>query len=316
MLRLGDRWLWDFWFARDGADYHVFYLQAPRSLGDPGERHWNASIGHAVSRDLRAWTVLADALLPGEPGAFDDRSTWTGSVLRAQGRWHLFYTGVGTAEGGRVQRIGAAVSDDLVAWRKLGPLLEADPRWYEKLHPASGWHEESWRDPWVFWHAPTADYRMFLTARAGNGPADGRGVIGHARSADLHAWEALAPLTGPGDYGHMEVPQLVEIGSRSYLLFSVNDWAHSALRRRRATAVSGTHYLVADRPLGPYRSPGDEFLAADPEGSRYSGKIIRAPDGAWVYLHFSQFPEGGEFRGDLSDPVPVIVTRDGHLRLG
>lgn len=315
MLRLDDRWLWDFWFARDGADYHVFYLQAPRSLGNADERHWNASIGHAVSTDLRSWTVLPDALLPGPPGSFDDQSTWTGSVLRAEGRWHLFYTGVSTRDDGRVQRIGAAVSDDLVTWHKIGPLLEADGRWYEKLHPGTGWHEEAWRDPWVFWHAPTGDYRMFLTARVPQGPSDQRGVIAHARSPDLRGWETLPPLTEPGEYGHMEVPQLVEIDGRFYLLFSVYEWAHSLVRRDRAAAVSGTHYLVADHPLGPYRSPGDDFLAADREGSRYAGKIIQAPDGGWVYLHFSQFPEGREFRGDLSDPLPVTVTPDGHLRL-
>jgi beta-fructofuranosidase len=34
-LRLPDKWMWDFWLIRDGMDYHVFYLQAPRSLGDP-----------------------------------------------------------------------------------------------------------------------------------------------------------------------------------------------------------------------------------------------------------------------------------------
>jgi beta-fructofuranosidase len=52
-LRLPNRWIWDFWLARDGKDYHAFYLQAPRSLGDPALRHFNASIGHAVSQDLR-----------------------------------------------------------------------------------------------------------------------------------------------------------------------------------------------------------------------------------------------------------------------
>ena len=66
MLTLEDRWLWDFWFARDGDDYHRHLLQPPRSMGDPDERHWNASIGHAVSQDLRAWSVLPDALAPGD----------------------------------------------------------------------------------------------------------------------------------------------------------------------------------------------------------------------------------------------------------
>src|SRR5690606_19339933 len=44
-LALPDRWVWDFWFAHDGDDVHVFYLQAPRALGDPDRRHHNATIG-------------------------------------------------------------------------------------------------------------------------------------------------------------------------------------------------------------------------------------------------------------------------------
>ena len=42
-LRLPDKWVWDFWLARDGTDYHAFYLQAPRALGDPELRHLNAA---------------------------------------------------------------------------------------------------------------------------------------------------------------------------------------------------------------------------------------------------------------------------------
>ena len=86
MLRLADHWLWDFWFARDGEEVHIFYLQAPRSLGDPDLRHRNATIGHAVSRDGRDWSVLPDALGPGPEGTFDDLATWTGSVVRHDGR--------------------------------------------------------------------------------------------------------------------------------------------------------------------------------------------------------------------------------------
>jgi len=115
-LRLPDRWLWDFWFARDGADVHVFYLQAPRALGDPELRHVNATIGHAVSRDLRDWRILPDALGPGAPGAFDDLATWTGSIVQHGGRWMLLYTGVSRAEGAGAQRIGLASSADLLRW--------------------------------------------------------------------------------------------------------------------------------------------------------------------------------------------------------
>src|SRR3954452_16296261 len=173
-LRLRDHWLWDFWFATDGDDVHVFYLQAPRSLGDPELRHHHATIGHAVSADLRTWRTLPDALGPGAPGAFDDLATWTGSVLRHDGRWHLFYTGVSRAEDGRVQRVGRASSGDLARWERHGPVLEADPRWYEKL--ADGEGEEHWRDPWVVRDDETGRFHMLLTARAHHGPLDARGV--------------------------------------------------------------------------------------------------------------------------------------------
>jgi beta-fructofuranosidase len=58
MPSLDDRWIWDFWLADDGERHHVFFLQAPRSLGDPDRRHDHATIGHAVSDDLVAWTLV------------------------------------------------------------------------------------------------------------------------------------------------------------------------------------------------------------------------------------------------------------------
>ena len=126
--------MWDFWLVRDGTDYHAFYLQAPRSLGDPELRHLNASIGHAVSKDLRHWRVLPDALDAGPPGAWDDRAVWTGCVVWARGRWHMFYTGVSVEDDTVVQRAGLATSEDLIRWRKhpKNPLIEADPRYYEQ----------------------------------------------------------------------------------------------------------------------------------------------------------------------------------------
>src|ERR1700761_6905642 len=110
-LRLQDKWVWDFWFARDQDEHHVFYLQAPRDLGDPELRHRNATIGHAVSTDLEHWRVLPDALRPGQPGDWDDIATWTGSVIEHDGRWHMLYTGISSAENGLVQRVGLATSD-------------------------------------------------------------------------------------------------------------------------------------------------------------------------------------------------------------
>ena len=94
MLRLTDRWIWDSWYAVHEGRHHVFYLQAERSLVDPERRHRHPSVGHAVSDDLRHWEVLPDALAPSTADAFDDWTTWTGSVVRDDaGTWWMFYTG-------------------------------------------------------------------------------------------------------------------------------------------------------------------------------------------------------------------------------
>jgi beta-fructofuranosidase len=303
-LRLESHWMWDFWFARDGDDVHVFYLQAPRSLGDPDLRHRNATIGHAVSTDLRRWRVLPDALGSGPAGDFDDMATWTGSVLGHDGRWHMFYSGISHAEDGEVQRIGLATSDDLVRWERHGVLLEADPRWYER---------ESWRDPWV--DRDGDGFQMLICARAREGPADERGVIGQARSRDLRHWEIGPPLSEPGEFRQLEVPQRLHVGGAWRILFCAMQHDHGAARRERAGFVAhcGTHYLTAGDKQGPYALDRDDFLVGDPDlGRHYAGRMIRH-GGAWQFLAWRMHGPDGVFLGELSDPMPVRADADGSL---
>jgi beta-fructofuranosidase len=317
-LRLEDKWLWDFWLAQDGPDYHVFYLQAPRSLGDPEVRHWNVSIGHAVSQDLLTWQVLPDALAPSpaDTSKWDNHTTWTGSVIRHESHWYMFYTGGTRAERALIQRIGLATSDDLIHWRKhpANPLIIADPSWYELLD-LSLWHDQAWRDPWVARHPETGDFHAFITARVNYGPADSRGVIGHARSSDLIRWEVLPPLTEPGNFGQMEVPQLARIDGRYYLLFSTTVDTHSSewLQHNEREPVGGTYYLVADDMLGAYRFSADQLLVGDQMGSLYAGKLVQVSDREWVFLAWRRVAPDGSFVGELSDPMPVRVNAAGNL---
>lgn len=313
-LSLADHWIWDFWFAQDGDDVHVFYLQAPKALGDPELRHHNASIGHAVSRDLRQWRVLPDAVEPGPAGAFDDLATWTGSVMQSDGLWHLFYTGVSKADAGAVQRIGLATSADLTTWLKTDVVFGADPRWYETLHP--GVREEAWRDPWVWRDEKTGQFRMAITARANDGALDGRGVIGHAVSDDLMHWQATAPLSAPGEFYHLEVPQLVHIGGAWRMFFCATVADHSAARTARpgVIAETGSHYLVADSPDGPFVLDRDDFMLADQNQSMYAGRIL-AHQGQHFLFAWQNLDSAGEFVGALSDPMAVTVGADGALRV-
>ena len=81
VIALEKDWIWDSWYVHDGACWHGYFLKAPKSLINPELRHFNVSYGHAVSRDLRAWEHLGTCFGPSEGPAWDDDTTWTGSVV-------------------------------------------------------------------------------------------------------------------------------------------------------------------------------------------------------------------------------------------
>lgn len=313
-LELREHWLWDFWLATDGDRHHVFYLQAPRSLTDPDERHWNATVGHAVSTDLENWEVLPDALAPGPLGAFDDLSTWTGSVVARDQSWAMLYTGTSHAERGLVQRIGLATSPDLDTWSQTNKaVLEADALHYEMLD-LNSWHDLAWRDPWIVTHPGTDEVEALFTARSNRGDKYDRGVVGRARSRNLLDWEVLEPWPAPPGFGQLEVPQLLELEGRWYLLFS-SDLETQSMHRRRNGAGTGTYYLVGDSPEGPFEMIGDGVLEADRIGSTYAGRIHDRGPGDPCFLAWERSTPEGDFVGRLASPRSVRVRGDGALEL-
>jgi beta-fructofuranosidase len=301
VLRLDDEWIWDSWYAHDGALHHAFYLHASRSLGDPELRHRYPHIGHATSPDLRTWTVHADALSVSSESAFDDWTTWTGSVVRdAGGMWWMFYTGSSHGDGGDIQRIGAATSTDLYSWTRASdvPVIEADFRWYEPLDKTI-WHDQAWRDPFVFqngfgiWH-------MLVTARAKQGPTRSRGVVGHCVSRDLRHWTVLEPLTQPnGGFGQMEVLQVEVVDGTPTLVFSCGggELDEHALSRYGS---GGVFSVTGPSTIGPFDiSQASRF----PTDSVYAARLVRH-HGTWGLIGFRNI-EQGQFVGELTDPTPV-----------
>ncbi len=312
MFAITDKWVWDFWFAHDGDEHHLFYLQAPKALGDPELRHYNATVGHAASEDYENWELLPDALRPGAEGGWDDLAIWTGSTVRSGGLWYMLYTGVNRRDRELVQRIGLAVSADLMHWEKhpANPVLEADGRWYE-LFGQRGSRDQAWRDPWVFWREEDQHFHALITARSATGPAEWSGVLGHARSSDLVEWEVLPPLSEPGEFAQVEVPQLVALDGHQVVLFSCRAEDHSTERRRRLgdAAQTGTFCFVADGLCGTYR-PSEEPVLANGLEPLYAGKIVQLGYDDYRFMAFREHGEAG-FRGELTDLMPVRVEADG-----
>ena len=145
VIAIDKKWIWDSWYAKDGDTYHGFFLQADTSLGDPDLRHLNVTQGHATSKDLVNWTHLGTMFGPSKTAAWDDSTTWTGSVVQdGAGLWHLFYTGTTLAENSLYQRIGHATSTDLHSWERVGDGLCLDltgpnADTYEKDHMVGHW---------------------------------------------------------------------------------------------------------------------------------------------------------------------------------
>jgi beta-fructofuranosidase len=306
MLKLNNNWIWDFWFAEDGETIHIFYLQAPKSLGDERKRHHNATIGHAKSNDLINWEILDDALKPGDPGTWDDLATWTGSVIKKADKWFMFYTGVNKKEKGLIQRIGLATSTDLITWERYSqnPIMEADEKWYEKLD-LNLWHDEAWRDPFVVQF--DNEYYAYITSRINKGPRDGRGVIALAKSRDFFNWEIMPPISEPGEFGQLEVPQYIKLRDKHLLLFSSAIETTSKERKARVSnsqIKTGMFYLTSNSPQGVYKLPADALLVGDSNGSLYSGKIIMHKNSLKM-LAFHNYDSDGNFIGKLSDPFSI-----------
>ncbi|MCU1443877.1 MAG: glycosyl hydrolase family 32 [Cryobacterium sp.] len=302
-LVLPDKWIWDSWFVRDGDTVHAFYLHASRALGDPERRHLHPIVGHAVSTDLVNWTVVRDALIVSEPPAFDDGTTWTGSVVRDDdGTWWMFYTGTSLAENRKVQRIGAATSPDLLTWTKISaePLVEADPASYELLD-RSLWHDQAWRDPWVFRFPGHERWHMLITARANHGEPSSRGVMGHAVSDNLRDWTVLPPLSAPGQgFGQLEVLQFATVDGVPIILFCCGI-TELASERIAAGGAGGIYSVAVDERLEDV-----DFTRARlfERTDLYAGRLVQDVAGAWNLIAFTNIVDGA-FVGTLSDPIPV-----------
>ena len=320
-IALEHDWIWDSWYVHDGELWHGYFLKAPKSLINPELRHFNVSQGHATSTDLKTWEHKGTTFAPADGPAWDDYTTWTGSVVRGDDDlWHLFYTGTRKSEEGLYQRIGHATSTDLHTWSRVGDgqcldLTGPAADHYEADLMHGFWHDRAMRDPWVMRDPGGDGWLMYFTARAPGIPeANAGGAIGFATSPDLKDW-TLQPPVFTGGYGQLEVPQVFEAEGRWYCLFctAAQHFSKEQAESTEGGPVTGTHYLVGGSPRGPWRvAPG--FLDGALPCRRYAARIVETENGLRI-LGFADHPTGESFVGEIMDPEPVIVTGEGLLQV-
>jgi sucrose-6-phosphate hydrolase SacC (GH32 family) len=182
--------------------YHLFFQHNP--FGDVwGHMSW----GHATSADLLHWTELPLAIPEDERA-----SIFSGSVVIDHGNtagfgagaWVACYTGcLRRPEGGQAQEIACSLDRGLTWTKYVGnPVLDLGLR--------------EFRDPKVFWHAPTGRWVMAVVL------PDERRVAFYA-SANLREWTLLSHFGPAGETRAIwECPDLIHFAAEDHWLLKVD----------------------------------------------------------------------------------------------
>jgi fructan beta-fructosidase len=174
------------------GEYHLFYQYNPY-----GDRWGHMSWGHAVSRDLVHWEELPVAIPETEVMAFSGSAVvdWNNSSgLGKAGKPPLvaFYTGYHPVT--KIQAQYVAYSNDRGRnWTRFGdkPVLDIG--------------STEFRDPKVFWHAPTKRWVMLVVLAVEN-------KLAIYTSTDLKQWNKASEFGPAGATGkNWECPDLFEL---------------------------------------------------------------------------------------------------------
>jgi len=181
----------DFAFIKKDGVYHLFYIRH-NDLLPPFATELD--FGHAVSTDLYHWTQLAPVMAV-DPHGWDNAHVWAPSIIESGGLYWMFYAGVTDGPGfAGTQRIGLAVSSDLMTWNR--PMSQ--PVWQTSGVPWAWWRPTnglmSCRDPFVM-PDPRAPSQLLLYYTATPAIDTLSNIVGVARSpGDLATWADEKPL--------------------------------------------------------------------------------------------------------------------------
>lgn len=227
------------------------------------------NFAHSSSEDLIHWKQHPEVSFGGA----------TGSVVKHEGQYYMFYTAPG-------QAVSAAVSKDLDAWTPVenNPVVESDGKIYQ---------HGNFRDPYVFYNEEDQCWWLLVGAREVGVTGQRAGCVALAKSEDLLHWKLEKPLWAPRIGPHSDCPQLFQHNGKWFLFY---------LQRF-------TRYRFADCSFGPWERGEkrnlDSRIAAAGSRPAFDGK-------RWISFPFmvtlKDQPALGEL-GEWGYGGPWVVPR-------
>jgi sucrose-6-phosphate hydrolase SacC (GH32 family) len=276
------------------GEWHLFYQYNPFAE-DWGHMSW----GHAVSPDLAHWQELDPALLEA-----DGTMIYSGSAVIDHSN------SAGFGKDAMVAIYTGAIHEPEHQFQCLAASIDNGRHWTKfDGNPVIDRGLADFRDPNVFWHAPSGRWIMVVVLSAEN-----RALI--YGSADLKQWQELSEIPTSGTPGHLwECPLLIELpvegADECRWLFKVDVFS--------GVPGSGAIYLTG-------RFDGTRFTADGPwqladHGSDFYAAIAwhepRDVQGrpCWIgwmgnHAHQKHLPPQG-WRGAMSLPRRMALRRDG-----
>lgn len=255
-------------FYYDG-EYHLFYMYDEWSRRRLAHKQW----GHAVSRDLIRWTELApvlDKLIDNSPGSGSGIVDWNDSLGLRKGSPEktvmIFYTDYKRGTGILYSR------DRGRTWTR------------HSKNPVIPGADDA-RDPTVFWHPPTGDWRMLRYEKKG---------FAFYKSTNLVEWTWLSR-----NENFYECPDLVRLP----VLNSPGD--------RRWVLIDGNGAYE----IGEF--DGDKFTSRTPRLKSEYGKAIYAPqtwkrtlegDSPIIQVAWQRYPYTPKLTWHSQTSFPVELT--------
>ncbi|MGB8260689.1 MAG: glycoside hydrolase family 32 protein [Terracidiphilus sp.] len=284
----------------DGGEYHLFYQYNPQ-----GDLWGHMSWGHSVSRDLLNWQELPVALAE-ENGV----GVFTGSaVLDAANT-----SGFGANGIAPLVAIFTANSPGLQT-ENLAYSLDRGRTWTRyAANPILDLHESDFRDPMVFWHAPTKRWVMAVSL------ALKHKILFYA-STDLKTWTKLSEFgpAGANAVSNWECPNFFPL-TVANLPGKIKWVLEMGVGDNGPAGGSSSQYFVGDFDGATFvnDNPDSKTLWADYGSDLYAAQSwsnLPASDGrriaiAWMdsWRYADKLPTS-PWRGQMSFPREFGLTQ-------